>query len=310
MSAEPVPAELLLPAHGTSTGEARRFVSGVLDELGLPHLAETAELAVSELVTNAVLHTRTPVDLHVAVDDQRVRIDVGDQSADLPVLRSYGRLATTGRGLALVTALVEELGVEPRENGKTVWFTLARVPVAAADEPPFQDEDLADLLDLWDLEEDEGVPVAEPGIALLVDLPVALWEAAHQHHDAVLRELVLHRGSRLGDQPSDWAWYAAADTAHTTLSAAVERAVAAAVVADEALPPVVTVRVALLGPLQDQLTALVQALDDADELAAQGRLLVDPAGPDVIALRTWCRREVDRQTRGTPPSPWPGWPLP
>ena len=60
-----------LPPAGASVGEARRFVTALLAERGLEHLQDDATLAVSELVTNAVLHARTTIE---------VRVDVGSDA--------------------------------------------------------------------------------------------------------------------------------------------------------------------------------------------------------------------------------------
>jgi hypothetical protein len=86
----------------------------------------SAELGVSELVTNALLHARTAFSVIVqVVASGRVRIAVSD-SSDLPVQsRHPGVGATTGRGLALVAAVSFDRGTDPRaagEVGKTVWF--------------------------------------------------------------------------------------------------------------------------------------------------------------------------------------------
>ncbi|HEX8496527.1 MAG TPA: ATP-binding protein, partial [Actinomycetales bacterium] len=56
---------LELPAIGSSVSLARRFVTSALRERGLEQLCDDAALAVSELVTNAVLHARTQVDVTV-----------------------------------------------------------------------------------------------------------------------------------------------------------------------------------------------------------------------------------------------------
>jgi anti-sigma regulatory factor (Ser/Thr protein kinase) len=116
-----------------AAAEARRYVRRVLVELGRPELAETAELGVSELVTNATLHSRTPFEVRLVVgDDGAVRIEVTDSSPGVPVQKRHGDLATTGRGLRLLDA-AGRWGVEPTPQGKTVWFE----PAAALDESAF-----------------------------------------------------------------------------------------------------------------------------------------------------------------------------
>ena len=323
---------LTVPPERTSSGAARRFVASVLEDLELPHLVDGAVLAVSELVTNAVLHARTEIDVVVSATPTEVRVAVGDLSADLPVVREYGSWATTGRGLGMVAALVDELGVRARGDGKEVWFALsrARTEEVAADPEDSAAGDLSawglDGWEGWDVEApadaDEGqqqAPAAAP--ALLLEVPVALWLAAHQHHDAALRELVLYRGQRAPESDDAWAWYDAADRGHTALGTAVDRAVAAALAAGEAVPPLpaghpsplpdlpatVSVEVALEPALPAALAALAEALDDADRLAATEDLLLHPALPEVVALRDWCCHQVIAQAGGAAPSPWTPW---
>ena len=324
-------AALVLPPLSASSRDARRFVAAALADLGLGHLEDGAVLAVSELVTNAVLHARTDVDVAVDADDEQVRVAVGDLSSDLPVQRSYGAHATTGRGLGMVRALVDDLGVTTRATGKTVWFTLLRTGGAAS--VSAADDGTGDLvgdlagdgeldLAMWGLEDDEpgGARPAHVDlpVGVLRGLPVALWLAAHQHHDAALRELVLARGQAgpAGDGPSSW--YASADAGHTALGTAIDRAVAAALAAGApvvplppghpspvpALPAVVDVEVPLVPALADHLAALAEALDDADRLAGEQRLLIHPALPEVVAVRDWCCHQVIAQAGGSPAAAW------
>jgi anti-sigma regulatory factor (Ser/Thr protein kinase) len=118
-------AGLELPADPTSAGKARRFVRDVLAEWGAAYLEEPAVLLTSELVTNALLHARTPMRLWLRRRAGLVRIEVLDDSGVQPARRNYDEDASTGRGLALVDALAAEWGVEPANGGKAVWFTLA-----------------------------------------------------------------------------------------------------------------------------------------------------------------------------------------
>jgi hypothetical protein len=96
-----------------------------LSTLGYAGLIDSAELGVSELVTNACLHARTPmtVVLRLLAADV-IRIEVSDDSPRQPELRDYAAMSTTGRGLRLLSAY-GVWGVLPPPgagNGKTVWF--------------------------------------------------------------------------------------------------------------------------------------------------------------------------------------------
>jgi len=121
----------LLPSDPGSAAAARRFVSAVLESWG-DDVAATAELLVSELVTNAVLHTVGQIELRVQQADGRVRISVADESGERPAELGDGALeATSGRGLMLVDALAAAWGVEPHGVGKRVWFDLVPSSVDA-----------------------------------------------------------------------------------------------------------------------------------------------------------------------------------
>lgn len=103
-----------------------------MHELGQDALSDFAELLVSELVTNAVLHARTSITLQVRRTESGVRIEVIDASPRSPQPRDYSDQATTGRGLTLVESLAAAWGMEPHDRGKTVWFELCDEDQAVA----------------------------------------------------------------------------------------------------------------------------------------------------------------------------------
>jgi len=127
----------VLPCVAASVPAARRSVRGVLAGWGARDDAvETAVLLTDELVTNALLHARTDILLEVSRHGETIRVVVQDGSPTMPRQRRRGRLATHGRGLALVAELARDWGVsaEPA-GGKQVWFELllhaAVVPTGA-----------------------------------------------------------------------------------------------------------------------------------------------------------------------------------
>ncbi|KAA6223584.1 ATP-binding protein [Streptomyces albofaciens JCM 4342] len=129
-------SSLTLPSTPASVAEARRYVTGVLVEWGLPDGTETADtvrLIVSELATNAVQHTfgRSPAfTVDVRLDrDERLRIGVTDDHPRWPKRLPAAVQQDNGRGMVIVRFLTAESGgqltVEPTEaGGKTVWITL------------------------------------------------------------------------------------------------------------------------------------------------------------------------------------------
>lgn len=131
----PHTSSLRLGALPTAPSCARLHTNAVLHEWGLAHLAETAELVVSELVTNAMqssrqqaMPTRGPgglpvVYLWLLADHLGLVIEVFDQTMDRPVLTQAALDKDSGRGLMLVDALCERWGCEPVPGwgGKVVW---------------------------------------------------------------------------------------------------------------------------------------------------------------------------------------------
>jgi anti-sigma regulatory factor (Ser/Thr protein kinase) len=106
-------------------GRARRFVVDQLKALGVSDPNAGADLVVSELVTNAVMHAGTPITVRVErVGRAAARIDVFDGSQVLPGLRSVSLHDASGRGLTIVEHFANSWGAERTESGKVVWFVV------------------------------------------------------------------------------------------------------------------------------------------------------------------------------------------
>jgi anti-sigma regulatory factor (Ser/Thr protein kinase) len=89
-------------------------------------LVETAQLLVSEVVTNAVMHGSPPLSILVGCrGPDGLLVEVGDGSTARPQERTPSAADESGRGIALLNQLADEWGVQPLpESGKKVWFTL------------------------------------------------------------------------------------------------------------------------------------------------------------------------------------------
>ncbi|OEJ97285.1 ATP-binding protein [Streptomyces thermolilacinus] len=137
-------ASVTLPSDPASVSTARRYVTDVLAEWGLPGGSDTAEtirLIVSELATNAVQHTfgQSPdftVDLRLE-RHERLRVGVTDSHPRRPKRLPAAVQQDNGRGMAIVRWLAAECGgrlrVTPTDDGgKTVW---AELPWTAPAEP-------------------------------------------------------------------------------------------------------------------------------------------------------------------------------
>ena len=117
-------ARLALRPLPASAAVARRFVDETLGGWGCAALVDASRLLISELVTNAVLHARTDIEVVVRLVRTGVRVEVHDGSASAPVVRRYDDEAMTGRGLSLVDELARRWGVDRTDGGKAVWFEL------------------------------------------------------------------------------------------------------------------------------------------------------------------------------------------
>ncbi|MCX5083753.1 ATP-binding protein [Streptomyces sp. NBC_00401] len=92
-----------------------------LGDWNLEGLADTAELLVSELVTNALRHTRGPLRLNLQVRGSRLRCEVEDTDPTGPVRSVVDADAEGGRGTELLDLLTEAWGSTLTATGKTTW---------------------------------------------------------------------------------------------------------------------------------------------------------------------------------------------
>lgn len=105
-------------------GTARRFVGEHAPAMP-PELKDILLLLTSELVTNAVIHARTPLEVGITVSDHSVVVTVHDEDLGLDPDRDGGRHG--GWGLGLVRHLADDYAMERHVGeGKTAWFRMSR----------------------------------------------------------------------------------------------------------------------------------------------------------------------------------------
>ncbi|WP_431043367.1 ATP-binding SpoIIE family protein phosphatase [Streptomyces sp. P1-3] len=108
--------------------DGREQVRQLLHDWPDPDQVESAVLLVSELVTNVLVHTDGDALMLAEISGRRgarrFRLDVADDSDELPHRRRPGELASSGRGLWLLEMLADTWGVDPRGAGKCIWFEL------------------------------------------------------------------------------------------------------------------------------------------------------------------------------------------
>ncbi|HEX4189834.1 MAG TPA: ATP-binding protein [Marmoricola sp.] len=301
---------LALPAHPPSVRLARDWVSNVLVDIGRPELADSARLAVSELVTNAILHADPPMTVHVRGTVEHPRIEVTDQSMVPPQQRSLPvefdvddefSWSTVGRGLDLVACYALRWGadIDPRGSGKVVWFE----PSAEPQDTPVEGAlfDLDEAVAQW-IAPGDGPP--EMFTLRLLNMPVELFSHLRMHFNELGRELRLLALSAPERYPL------AVEFAEVYLQIEHERRqVVGLEVLDRSIEDgtesvdltydVVASAPASMARLAELLTEVYRSLADESLLAMR-------PGPDLMSLQRWYLGEFTRQHTGLEPVPWRG----
>ncbi len=269
--------EVELDPDPRSAGLARRVVQHLLETSAMPGLVDEAELLVSEVVTNAVLHAATRIRLRCKVQQGLLCVEVHDRSPVLPGRRDYDDDAMTGRGLAMVELLAAGWGVTADESGKTVWFLLGTQSDAG------QPLDVTDRAGL-------GVRPAT-FVVRLQQAPAELLRVSVQHGDNLLRELALtSMEDTARTDASGW------QASKIDLGPVLDAVAAASDVAE------VTVELSQgAGPAALERVSL---LEEAEQLARSGALLTGPGLPEVSRCREWLLHEIAAQEHGNDPTPW------
>ena len=139
MSSLPQRARRTFDADPSSVAQARRFARQQLEEWGAPELADNAALAVSELVTNAVVHTGTTTTLDLRLDTHNLRVEVEDQHPGRAIptgLRAPDDESESGRGLLITSSIASSWGVEYTSSSKRVWLVCDRHASTGTDGRP------------------------------------------------------------------------------------------------------------------------------------------------------------------------------
>jgi two-component sensor histidine kinase len=116
-----------LEPSGFAPAQARQMVRDVVTALVPPDVAHTAELLVSELVTNAITHGSGLVRLAIDCSEGGLSVTVSDDDPRAPQVQPERLMSCGGRGLRMMDSLASAWGVTPHDGGpgKDVWFQLA-----------------------------------------------------------------------------------------------------------------------------------------------------------------------------------------
>lgn len=111
-----------IPPTDWAVPHAREFAATTLRSWALPdELVDDVVLLVSELVTNAVVHGRPPIEMRLRRAARQVVLEVFDGATFLPRRLRPSLEDEHGRGLQLVALLAERWGTRPTQEGKSVW---------------------------------------------------------------------------------------------------------------------------------------------------------------------------------------------
>ena len=125
---------LRLAPEVTAPRAARDFVAGACVAWHGEQYSELGQLVVSELVSNAVVHAGTAIEVEVRLERDQLWLRVHDEGDGVPALVPRNPGAIGGVGLALVSGVARSWGVTPDPHGgKDVWCILPSVGDGAAD---------------------------------------------------------------------------------------------------------------------------------------------------------------------------------
>jgi anti-sigma regulatory factor (Ser/Thr protein kinase) len=270
-------------------------------DIGRSDLVECAELGVSELVTNALLHAEAPLSVRVRGTREHPRVEVRDGSRELPLMPSAGGqdeddlLLTFGRGLSIVARCAAAWGVEVEEDGKVVWFVpkahsgdeMVEGVVTGLIAPVTPREPSPDELRI----EIHGVP-----LRTFVEFQhhyrelrreVRLLALAHEHEYPLAKDL----SDLFGSLERDLREGIGAEQIETALQSGVSTT---------------DLHVAMPRQTAATIGRFIELLDLADAFCREERLLSLARTPEQQLFQRWFLSEFVRQEGGAPPVPWNG----
>lgn len=295
------PALTVAPGPG-SVQQARRWVVNTIREIGRPELAESTELGVSELVTNALLHAEPPIEVRVRGTRLHPRVEVRDGSAEPPEMPSAGRAAadpaeldgqllmvTFGRGLDIVARCSDAWGAEIEDAGKVMWF---------APSVELRDTGVQGLV--TGLSGPAG-RTPRPGARAfrLLGVPGSHLQDFQRHYQELRREVRLLALAHEEEYPL-------ANTL-SDLFGAMQRELREGLDIHHVAPghdETLDLTVQLSTEGAETMGRFVELLDFADEFCRRERMLSLARTPEQRSFQTWFLTEIVRQLAGRSPQPW------
>ena len=282
--------------------QARRWVVDTITDIGRHELAENAELGVSELVTNAVLHGAEPISVRVRGTADHPRIEVSDASLEPPVLPRPDELDLDrlelddnelllpfGHGLDIVARCADAWGAEIEEDGKVVWF----VPAAEAREVGVAGSVTGQILPRPRRSASNSIDVH------LLDTPLDAYTDFEHHFRSLRREVRLLALAHESDYPlakrlSDLFGSLERELREGLGHDQIEDARASGMATADLV-------VRLSEDAAAQMGQFVELLDFADEFCRRERMLSLARSDAQVDFQNWMFTEFTRQARGEAP---------
>lgn len=296
---------LALDSAPSAVADARRWVLGVCHELGREDLLDSAELGVSELVTNAILHGQAPISVRVRGTRSHPRVEVHDGSSRPPILPGAAALeegsedaedflATFGRGLSMVSMASVAWGASIEADGKIVWFEPAPTLMEGALR--------AGVIDAAD-DAEEWQPLPDSFQVQLCNVDLKLFLGVLNQYNNLRRELRLLALAHESDYPLARDLSRMFNTFERQFPPAMLDRVAKALRTGG-------VRADLVFEASPQsssiFTTMLEMFDLADAFCRAQRLLSLARTPEQRRLQVWLLNEFVRQSAGEEPTPWDG----
>jgi anti-sigma regulatory factor (Ser/Thr protein kinase) len=286
-------------AQSESVPAVRRFVDDVLTTWGRSDLVDDVGLSVTELATNATLHSRSSYfDVELRAEPDAVHLAVVDAGA-VPAQAIASRTtfesfadaedltleSMTGRGLFIVSALASSWGIEDLPGGTRFWADFASGGSYEPRDPVLRTCD------------DGGLPSIDEATAVirLLDCPPDLLLAHDDNLADIARELRLFGASHEDPEAVAAAQRIAEVVRLSALSWDAARLVAKQAVHEGS--PAVDIAIAVSDPedLPRKVGVLRQAVGAAERMSAQGLLMTMAAPAPVQEWRDWVEEEMVEQ---------------
>jgi anti-sigma regulatory factor (Ser/Thr protein kinase) len=288
---------LPLSASPRAVADARRWVHDICVELGRDELIECAELGVSELTTNAVLHGAEPIAVRVRGTSSHPRIEVIDGSPEPPTPPSATSdpeefLTTFGRGLSIVAMSSVAWGASIEPDGKVVWFEPA---------PEVREDGGADAVIDSTVDDGPAVLSDDAREVRLLGLDLGLYASLTRQYYELRRELRLLAVAHQDHYPLAADLSAMFTSFERQIPGDLHRTVRAAL---DAGAHSVDVAVRMEPEASSIVSTMMEMFDLADAFCKAERLLSLQRTPAQREFHLWYLGEMVRQLAGERPRAW------